>query len=133
MGYGNFRESGSSSSSGDSRGGFRGGGFRSGGFRGGHSGGGFRRGGGFNRGPREMTEITCAKCGKKDQVPFKPRDGSTVLCKECYFKEKGIEPRAPRSEFSSEGNSAPKESVKKEDSMGMDDDFAESSAKEDEF
>lgn len=72
MGYGNFR----------------GGGSR--GFGGGNRGGGFRR----SFGPREMTKIKCAKCGKDDEVPFKPRDGSTVLCKDCYMKEKGITPRS---------------------------------------
>jgi len=77
MGYGNFRGGGSS------------GGF-GGGSRGGFRGGGFRR----SFGPREMTKIKCAKCGKEDEVPFKPRDGSTVLCKDCYFKEKGITPRS---------------------------------------
>jgi CxxC-x17-CxxC domain-containing protein len=90
MGYGNFRGGGSSGGS-------------SGGFGG-------RRPGGFRRsfgGPREMTKIKCAKCGKDDEVPFKPRDGSTVLCKDCYFKEKGITPRA--GGFNSE---APKKEAK---------------------
>ena len=75
LGYGNFRGSGSS--------GGRSGGFRRGGF------GGPRR----SFGPREMTKIKCGECGKEDEVPFKPREGSVVLCKECYFKKKGIEPR----------------------------------------
>lgn len=47
MGYGNFRDSGGS--------------FNRGGFR--------RGGGGFKRrsfGPREMTKIKCAECGKED-------------------------------------------------------------------
>ena len=57
------------------------------GFRGNRSGG-FRRN--FHR---EMTKIKCAECGKEDEVPFKPRDGSTVLCKDCYMKKKGITPR----------------------------------------
>ncbi len=70
MAYGNFRGN-------------------SGGFGGGRRPGGFRR----SFGPREMTKIKCSQCGKEDEVPFKPRDGSTVLCKECYFKSKGIEPR----------------------------------------
>lgn len=82
LGYGNFRGSGSPG---------RSGGFRSGGFR-------PRR----SFGPREMTKIKCAECGKDDEVPFKPRDGSTVLCKECYFKKKGIEPRTPVKEENSE-------------------------------
>ena len=41
-----------------------------------------------------MTKIKCAECGKEDEVPFKPRDGTSVLCKECYFKKKGITPRS---------------------------------------
>jgi CxxC-x17-CxxC domain-containing protein len=45
-----------------------------------------------------MTKIKCAECGKEDEVPFKPRDGSTVLCKECYFKKKGIAPRTEAKE-----------------------------------
>ena len=77
MGYGNFR-------GGGSRGGF-GGGNR----------GGFRR----SFGPREMTKIKCSKCGKDDEVPFKPREGTPVFCKECYFKEKGITPRSGNSSF----------------------------------
>ncbi|MBM3247111.1 hypothetical protein FJZ17_01040 [Candidatus Pacearchaeota archaeon] len=83
-----------------------------GGFRGNSGGGGFRRGGGgfrkpFNRGPREMTKIKCSQCGKEDEVPFKPREGTSVLCKECYFKSKGIEPRKP---FNKEEQKPKKES-----------------------
>ena len=48
--------------------------------------------------PRQMTEITCAQCGKKDTVPFKPREGSKVLCKECFLKSKGIEPKEETKE-----------------------------------
>lgn len=57
--------------------------------------GGFRRGG-FRRFPREMTKITCSECGKEAEVPFKPREGTPVYCRECYFKKKGITPREPR-------------------------------------
>jgi CxxC-x17-CxxC domain-containing protein len=87
VGYGNFRGSGAP----------RSGGFRRGGF------GGPRR----SFGPREMTKIKCAECGKEDEVPFKPRDNSTVLCKECFFKKKGIEPTAkPESSAKPEGEGA---------------------------
>lgn len=68
-----------------------------GGFHGGSRGGrGFGGGGGFRRnfGPREMTKIKCAECGKEDEVPFKPREGTAVLCKDCYLKKKGIAPRS---------------------------------------
>ncbi len=54
--------------------------FREGG-RGGHS-------GGFNRGPREMHDVTCSECGAQTQVPFKPAEGRPVYCKDCYMKKK---------------------------------------------
>jgi DNA-directed RNA polymerase len=91
--------------SGSSFGGFRGNSSGGGGFRRGGSGGGFRKP--FNRGPREMTKIKCSQCGKEDEVPFKPREGTSVLCKECYFKSKGIEPRTP---FNKEEQKPKKES-----------------------
>ncbi len=76
-----------------------GGGFRrsGGGFgRGGGGGGGFRR---DNFGPREMHKITCSECGKEGEVPFKPREGSPVFCRDCFAKRNG---KSPRSEQASE-------------------------------
>lgn len=72
-----------------------------GGSRGGFRGGGFRGGGGFRRnfGPREMHKITCSECGKEAEVPFKPRQGTPVYCKECFFKKKGITPRSEEGGF----------------------------------
>jgi len=35
---------------------------------------------------REMTEITCDKCGKKAKVPFKPSKDKPILCSECFEK-----------------------------------------------
>jgi len=29
-------------------------------------------------------EIVCDHCGKHDQVPFQPKVGRSVLCKECH-------------------------------------------------
>lgn len=99
MGYGNFRGGGSRGGfSGGSRGGFRSGGFRSN-FK------------------REMTKIKCSQCGKEDEVPFKPREGTPVYCKECYFKQKGIEPR----NNSFEGKKA--ESAEESDQDELGDDF----------
>ncbi len=49
-------------------------------------GGGGNRGG-FNR-QREMHDAKCSECGKDCQVPFKPKDGSNVKCKDCYVKSK---------------------------------------------
>src|SRR6185503_11116804 len=60
--------------------------FRSGPRSGGS--GGFR-----SRFPREMTKIKCSSCGKDAEVPFKPREGSPVYCRECFMKKKGITPR----------------------------------------
>ena len=59
--------------------------------RGERRGGGQRRGGGERR-PfehREMHEITCADCGNKDKVPFKPDESrGPVYCQECYRKHR---------------------------------------------
>lgn len=56
--------------------------------------------GGFRRsfGPREMTKIKCSECGQEGEVPFKPKEGLPVYCKDCFMKRKGITPRAKREE-----------------------------------
>jgi len=46
------------------------------------------RSGGFDRGPREMHDATCSDCGVQTQVPFKPKEGRPVFCKDCYMKKK---------------------------------------------
>jgi CxxC-x17-CxxC domain-containing protein len=33
-------------------------------------------------------EIVCDNCGKHDQVPFQPKVGRTVLCRECHNTSK---------------------------------------------
>ncbi|MEO6588601.1 MAG: CxxC-x17-CxxC domain-containing protein [Pyrinomonadaceae bacterium] len=33
-------------------------------------------------------EIVCDHCGKHDQVPFQPKVGRSVLCKECHQASK---------------------------------------------
>ncbi|HUH17391.1 MAG TPA: zinc-ribbon domain containing protein, partial [Methylomirabilota bacterium] len=35
------------------------------------NGGGYGGGGGYSRGPREMHDATCARCGNETQVPFR--------------------------------------------------------------
>ncbi len=84
------------------RGGGGGGGFRGG--RGG-GGGGFRGGGGgFRRdfgGPRTMHKITCSECGNEGEVPFKPREGTPVYCRDCFAKKNG---RSPGSNNREGGN-----------------------------
>lgn len=44
--------------------------------------------GGLNPVPREMHKAKCADCGKECDVPFKPKEGRPVYCKECYAKHK---------------------------------------------
>lgn len=38
---------------------------------------------------RTMYPITCASCGKQDQVPFEPKGDRPVLCGDCFRKQKG--------------------------------------------
>ncbi|MGH2446738.1 MAG: CxxC-x17-CxxC domain-containing protein [Candidatus Limnocylindria bacterium] len=41
-------------------------------------------GGGFSRGPREMHDATCARCGNETQVPFRPTGARPVYCSDCF-------------------------------------------------
>ncbi|MDD2678535.1 MAG: hypothetical protein PHT91_01145 [Candidatus Nanoarchaeia archaeon] len=54
--------------------------------------GGNRFGGGGQRrdfgGPRQMYKTTCSECGKEAEVPFKPKEGLPVYCRDCYMKRK---------------------------------------------
>jgi CxxC-x17-CxxC domain-containing protein len=45
------------------------------------------RGGGYNQ-PREMHTVVCAGCGVETSVPFEPKAGRPVYCKDCYAKQK---------------------------------------------
>ena len=45
------------------------------------------RGGGMG-GQRQMYEITCSNCGKKDTVPFQPRGDRPVLCRDCFRSQR---------------------------------------------
>ncbi len=45
----------------------------------------------FDRGPRQMHQITCANCGAKGEVPFEPRDPSNVLCADCFRQKRDAE------------------------------------------
>ena len=63
-----------------------GGGYASGMGGGGYgasSGGGYG-GGGYSRGPREMFDAVCARCGKDTQVPFRPTGARPVYCSDCF-------------------------------------------------
>ena len=37
-----------------------------------------------NKGPREMTTVTCSNCGQEAQVPFKPTMDKPVFCDACF-------------------------------------------------
>lgn len=37
---------------------------------------------------RVMSKIVCSKCGKEDEVPFVPRKGTGVLCRECFTQQR---------------------------------------------
>lgn len=45
------------------------------------------RSGGYGQ-PRQMFTVTCAECGVETTVPFEPREGRPVYCKDCYAKQK---------------------------------------------
>ncbi len=36
------------------------------------------------RKPLELHEVTCDKCGKQTEVPFKPKGDKPVYCRECF-------------------------------------------------
>ena len=36
---------------------------------------------------KKLHEIVCGRCGAHDMVPFKPRAGSTVMCRTCHGKQ----------------------------------------------
>lgn len=41
------------------------------------------------RGPRQSYHTTCAACGKETEVPFQPRGGRPVYCRECFNARRG--------------------------------------------
>ena len=46
-----------------------------------------RSGGSYGyRSQRQMFPVTCADCGKETEVPFEPREGRPVYCRDCYNK-----------------------------------------------
>ncbi|HLE58944.1 MAG TPA: CxxC-x17-CxxC domain-containing protein [Candidatus Limnocylindria bacterium] len=46
-------------------------------------------GGGYSRGPREMFDATCARCGNETQVPFRPTGARPVYCSDCFRLMRG--------------------------------------------
>jgi len=37
---------------------------------------------------RQMFPAVCAQCGKETEVPFEPREGRPVYCRDCYAKSR---------------------------------------------
>ncbi|MGZ8475704.1 MAG: zinc-ribbon domain containing protein [Candidatus Limnocylindria bacterium] len=46
-------------------------------------------GGSYARGPREMHDATCARCGNQTQVPFRPTGARPVYCSDCFRMMRG--------------------------------------------
>lgn len=40
--------------------------------------------GGAQRGERQLFPAICAECGQETMVPFEPRNGRPVYCRDCY-------------------------------------------------
>lgn len=62
---------------------------RGGGYGGGRSYGesrGSSRGGYGSGGSRQMYKAVCAECGVQTEVPFEPRQGRPVYCRDCFEK-----------------------------------------------
>ncbi len=76
-------------------------GSRSGGSRFGGRGG-FGR---SDRGPAQMHDATCSKCGKACQVPFKPTGSKPVLCSDCFRNDGGNSRSFDNSSSGSSGSS----------------------------
>jgi len=49
-------------------------------------------GGGFGGsfGERKMHKVTCSDCGQEAEVPFEPKEGRPVYCRDCYRKKKSF-------------------------------------------
>jgi CxxC-x17-CxxC domain-containing protein len=60
------------------------------GSRGGYGGGSRESfGGGRSQGVRQMYKVTCAECGQETEVPFEPRTGRPVYCRDCFDRRSG--------------------------------------------
>ncbi|MBN1643652.1 MAG: zinc-ribbon domain containing protein [Dehalococcoidales bacterium] len=45
---------------------------------------GYQRSGSHFQSQRQMFPATCAQCGKTTEVPFEPRSGRPVYCRDCF-------------------------------------------------
>jgi CxxC-x17-CxxC domain-containing protein len=44
----------------------------------------YRNNGYTQTSPRQMYSAFCARCGKSTNVPFEPKSGRPVYCRDCY-------------------------------------------------
>ncbi len=52
---------------------------------------GFSRGGtGRGPNPQALHSATCAACGKETRIPFEPRGGRPVYCRECFNARRNL-------------------------------------------
>ncbi|MBX6342510.1 MAG: zinc-ribbon domain containing protein [Thermomicrobiaceae bacterium] len=42
------------------------------------------------RPPRQFYPVVCASCGRETMVPFEPRTGRPVYCRECYQRLRAV-------------------------------------------
>ncbi len=55
-----------------------------------------RGSGGFKREHLRMHDVTCDKCGKECQVPFKPTTDKPVYCSDCFRRNERTDTREER-------------------------------------
>lgn len=41
-------------------------------------------------GSKKLYTIVCAECGRESQVPFEPRTGKPVYCRECFESRRNM-------------------------------------------
>jgi CxxC-x17-CxxC domain-containing protein len=46
-------------------------------------------GGARSGGARQMFKVICADCGQETEVPFEPRSGRPVYCRDCFERRSG--------------------------------------------
>ena len=49
------------------------------------------RGDGGGTGIRQTYKAVCGECGEACNIPFKPREGRPVYCKDCFLKHRNRE------------------------------------------
>jgi len=43
---------------------------------------------GYGKSFKQMHKAVCSDCKKECEVPFKPREGRPIYCKDCFSKRK---------------------------------------------